>query len=436
MKKVLVFAMLVLAIGLHFSCTTDIESAEDILGKAESSSSDMQGISSSDTPSSSSSSLSLGSVLCLISGTCAAISAEVCSVLSGIAVQSCPESSSSFAIPSSSSVVPNGGSSSSVMLGVSSSEVTSSSGTVPSSSSTTEKSCNFGICENGSGWNCMNGGCYAINISNPETTTEAACRSKGGTVVSCCPSGTAPPNARDAECRSIVSSSSSVMPSSSSVPSSSSLALSSSVGGQGDGSCVGFVEGTEREHYGKMKKQFCDERDGKKYVYVVIGTQTWMAENLNYNASNSKCYGDNTGGDSQNMCGAYGRLYDWDTAMNNVCPTGWYLPSNAEWGVLVNYAGGSSTALKAALGYGTGTDQYGFSALPGGRCDSDYIGYYDDYHHYDYYFGWVGNDGYWWTASEDNPRMAKVRDMGPHHEGAYGNMANKDNLYSVRCIMD
>ena len=164
MNKVLVFAVLVMAIGLLFSCTSDIESAEDILGKMESSSSE-QGVSSGDTPSSSSSSqggsvlcdfgsgicaeilaelcseygqavescpetgnssssvvytsssseqsggsssssLPSGAVLCVLSGTCTEVSAEVCAFLSGTTVQSCPVSSSS-ALPSSSSIVGN-----------------------------------------------------------------------------------------------------------------------------------------------------------------------------------------------------------------------------------------------------------------------------------------------------------------------------------------
>jgi len=53
--------------------------------------------------------------------------------------------------------------------------------------------------------------------------------------------------------------------------------------------CDGFTDGTTRVHYGRSKAQFCDSRDGRKYVYVTIGEQVWMAENLNYNAPGSKC---------------------------------------------------------------------------------------------------------------------------------------------------
>jgi uncharacterized protein (TIGR02145 family) len=124
---------------------------------------------------------------------------------------------------------------------------------------------------------------------------------------------------------------------------------------------------------------------GESYEAVLIGTQTWMAENLNY-------YGQNG-------------LYDWSAAMNidaiyntslwegsdvehqGICPPGWHIPSRAEWSALVTFAGGSSTAgakLKATSGWASwnnGTDDYGFSALPEGD-GSSYQG-----------------GGYWWSAS-------------------------------------
>jgi len=281
---------------------------------------------------------------------------------------------------------------------------------------------------------------------------------------------------------SAISSSSSVAPSSSSVnsssssetlsSSSSSIQSSSSVVPSSSsfvsGPCAGFVEGTTRLHYGQNKPQFCDERDGKKYVYVEIGTQTWMAENLNYNADGSRCYGDNTGGDSQNRCGTYGRLYNWATAMNlnsscnssncasqvqskhqGICPNGWHIPHDAKWTTLTNYVesqGGCSdcagTRLKAASGWGWsdgngtgdgisgGTDNHGFSALPGGYGNSD-----DDFNNVNYL-------GRWWSSSEFFEYVnvsAYNRDMNASSGLASyvsRNTTLKTNLFSVRCVQD
>jgi uncharacterized protein (TIGR02145 family) len=130
----------------------------------------------------------------------------------------------------------------------------------------------------------------------------------------------------------------------------------------------------------------------ENYEAVLIGEQTWLARNLNYNVSGSRCYGDNTGGDSLSNCGKYGRLYNWATAMKGaassnsnpsgvqgICPGGWHIPSNAEWDALITTVGDSSTAgtkqktkngWTAHTTYGNGTDDYGFSALPGGYRSS------------------------------------------------------------------
>jgi len=259
---------------------------------------------------------------------------------------------------------------------------------------------------------------------------------------------------------SMLSSSSSALPSSSSVAassssvveySSSSMPSSSSVI-TGEELCTGFVDGIPREHYGKNKAQFCDSRDGKKYVYVKIGEQYWMAENLNYNASGSRCYDDNTGGDSQGNCAKYGRLYNWATAMANsasstanpsgvrgVCPSDWHLPSDAEWNALMTAVGGLSTAgkhLKARDGWnscgpsGSGKsysceDTYGFAALPGGYGFSDGS------------FSYVGNNGRWWSATELNANYAYSRYMYLYDEDVSRSHYGKSHYwFSVRCLQD
>jgi uncharacterized protein (TIGR02145 family) len=172
---------------------------------------------------------------------------------------------------------------------------------------------------------------------------------------------------------------------------------------------------------------FTDSRDGKTYKTVKIGEQVWMAENLNYEAQGSLCY-DN---DNAN-CAKYGRLYNWETA-KEVCPSGWHLPSEDEWKTLINVAGGDEAGknLKAANGWnsdgedsGNGTDDYGFSALPGGIGDSD--GSFSD----------VGYDGYWWSSSECNSSIAYGPYMNNLIELVYSGSCYKSYLRSVRCVQD
>jgi uncharacterized protein (TIGR02145 family) len=161
----------------------------------------------------------------------------------------------------------------------------------------------------------------------------------------------------------------------------------------------------------------CDIKD---YRTVTIGDQTWMAENLNCNLSGSKCFNN-----TAYYCNKYGRLYDRETA-RVACPSGWHLPSDGEWEMLMYYVendkGCSSCAakyLKATSSWnsgGNGTDDYGFSALPGGNGSSN--GYYDD-----------GRSGYWWSSGEIFTRNMYY-DYWFLGYGRYG------DLNSVRCLQD
>lgn len=129
--------------------------------------------------------------------------------------------------------------------------------------------------------------------------------------------------------------------------------------------------------YGEM----IDTRDGKAYKTIQIGSQTWMAENLNYETVNSYCYEN----DPAN-CEKYGRLYTSDSLLN-ACPEGYHLPTAEEFATLISNVGGEEIAgkmLKSIAGWeeyelsgtgvyndGNGIDKYGFNALPGGSGVGD-----------------------------------------------------------------
>jgi len=169
--------------------------------------------------------------------------------------------------------------------------------------------------------------------------------------------------------------------------------------------------------------------DGTKtYDAVLIGTHVWMAEN--YAGGNGKCGDDEYELKDENtaICYTYGRLYDWSTA-NSVCPSGWHLPTAAEWTTLANYVGSyAGTKLKEASGWTSaviaGTDDYGFAALPGG------YGYTDEGFDNDV----VGYTGYWWSATTYGTDNAYLRFMEYNNSLVRTGASNKSYLLSVRCI--
>ncbi|MDR3001404.1 MAG: InlB B-repeat-containing protein [Fibromonadaceae bacterium] len=177
---------------------------------------------------------------------------------------------------------------------------------------------------------------------------------------------------------------------------------------------------------------FIDPRDDQVYRTIRIGDQVWMAENLNYNVNGAICYSNRIAN-----CNIYGRLYNWNTA-RTICPSGWHLPSNAEWWTLVYFVGTESgRKLKAKSGWnndyqgrsGNGTDDFGFSALPGGSEASGSF----------YSVGIIGN---WWSATEDynynygGVDGAFVRDMGVGSNSVGSFSIGKAARHSVRCLRD
>ena len=120
---------------------------------------------------------------------------------------------------------------------------------------------------------------------------------------------------------------------------------------------------------GPEYSSFTDLRDGHVYKTVKIGNQWWFAENLNY-YTNSSVYYNNDSADYNE----YGRLYSWQDAQN-ACPTGWHIPSQAEFDSLINSTGGPDLSGGNLKETGTAhwnspntgaTNEYGFSALGAG----------------------------------------------------------------------
>ena len=199
------------------------------------------------------------------------------------------------------------------------------------------------------------------------------------------------------------------------------------------------------------------DADGNVYTSVTIGTQEWMTENLrttkysggtaipnvtdgaawNNLSTGGGCHYDN---DSSQYEAMYGKLYNfYSVETGKLCPTGWHVPTDAEWTVLTDYLaanghnGAEGTALKATSGWswndyegmsGSGTDDYGWLGLPGGgrssRGDFYGIGYY----------------GYWWSSSQYGTSIAWGRNL--YYDDGYVNRPSysKEYGFSVRCLRD
>lgn len=205
--------------------------------------------------------------------------------------------------------------------------------------------------------------------------------------------------------------------------------------------------------------------DGNVYNTVQIGTQCWLKENLKtthykngvgieYPADNNTWNNNTTGAYTWynkdiSWKDYYGALYNWYALLNNngLCPEGWHTPNYTEWSVLINYSGGFSSPngnklkscrqIESPLGGDCntilhprweqyyphyGTDDFGFSALPGGSGGVAFqaLGYY----------------GYWWTTDEYQPGYGWYILLDYSTGNTLVNSSNKTGGFSVRCLKD
>ena len=129
-------------------------------------------------------------------------------------------------------------------------------------------------------------------------------------------------------------------------------------------------------------------------------------------------------------------MYNWYAVVDsrNIAPTGWHVPTDAEWATLITFLGGESVAGGKLKETGTAhwvspnngaTNSTGFTALPGGPR-------YD----YDGSFGYLGANGYWWSSTAFDATLAWYRNIYYYNVNINHNTDGKKSGYSVRCIKD
>ena len=200
--------------------------------------------------------------------------------------------------------------------------------------------------------------------------------------------------------------------------------------------------------------------EGQTYSTVIIGSQCWMAENLNVgtmidslddqtdNGTIEKyCYRNET-----DSCDIYGGLYQWDEVMQyvstegaqGICPAGWHIPTDDEWKILEGYVDSqygigdpewdntgwrgfdAGEKLKSTNGWyssGNGSDAYGFAALPGGH------------RYYNGNFNRIEDYAYFWSSTASGT-IALRRRLDYNLDGVIRRFYQQEDGYSVRCLKD
>ena len=191
--------------------------------------------------------------------------------------------------------------------------------------------------------------------------------------------------------------------------------------------------------------------EGNIYKTIRIGNQIWMAENLKATKFNNGnlipyvpdvtqwtdlvadgyCWYENNASLYKET---YGALYNWYVVnKGNLCPTGWHVPSDAEWTSLETFLGGVSVAGGKLKEEGTihwlspnngATNESGFTGLPGGYRDLNGT------------FNAIGRYGEWWTSTGDNSDAAWDRHLVNDITSLVRSSNDINDGFSVRCIQD
>lgn len=193
----------------------------------------------------------------------------------------------------------------------------------------------------------------------------------------------------------------------------------------------------------------CIDADNNNYPTLQIGTQLWMAENLNVGVRiNGNQSQSNNGtiekyyyNDNVNNGEVYGGLYSWNEmmkynsteGMQGICPNGWHLPTDQDWGTLVNYlttASGPGGKMKETgsehwLNPNNGaTNESGFTARPGGERSIN-----STFQNLTYYANF-------WSSTQNSTNEAWKRSLNFNNTDAVRNVISKETGNSCRCIQN
>ena len=183
--------------------------------------------------------------------------------------------------------------------------------------------------------------------------------------------------------------------------------------------------------------------DGYYYSTVLIGDQCWFSENCRYlpevspssQGSETDPYyyvydyqGTDVEAATLNYL-PYGVLYNWPAVMTeDICPSGWHIPSDEEFTELTDFLGGENVAggkMKSHVAWdndGNGSNSSGWTGLPGGYRASGG-------------FSNVGHYGHWWSASESGS-YSWLRELNYYYGDVYRNYYYRGIGYSARCVRD
>jgi uncharacterized protein (TIGR02145 family) len=176
--------------------------------------------------------------------------------------------------------------------------------------------------------------------------------------------------------------------------------------------------------YAQQEGTFTDSRDNRVYQISKIGKKTWMVENLKYNAEPGSWTYNN---DTANLS-TFGRLYDFSAA-SSACPKGWALPTEQEWGALMQVLGGRDLAGGKLMAMDS-TNQKIRKKVDGGKSLSTLLG---GVRHNDGTFSGIGIWGGFWTSTTTNDGVKNL--LFAHGDKGIGISTNeKNSAFLVRCV--